>query len=101
MRIIFSGGGTGGHIYPALAIREILLSKFSFESGYVGIKGGMEDKIVSREKDIEFMGVRAQGMPRTISPKWFTFPFVNAVMKPSMSLGKCLATLAEYCPYQI
>ena len=79
MRIIFSGGGTGGHIYPALAIREILKSKFSFESGYVGIKGGMEDKIVSREKDIEFMGVRAQGMPRTISPKWFTFPFVNAM----------------------
>ncbi len=77
MRIIFSGGGTGGHIYPALAIREILQKKYSFESGYVGVIGGMEEKIVSRLEDIEFMGVRAQGMPRTISSKWFTFPFVN------------------------
>lgn len=79
MRIIFSGGGTGGHIYPALAIREILQKKYSFKSGYVGVTGGMEEKIVSRIEDIEFMGVRAQGMPRTISPKWFSFPFVNAM----------------------
>ncbi len=77
MRIIFSGGGTGGHIYPALAIREILLKKYNFESGYVGVIGGMEEKIVSRVEGIKFMGVRAQGMPRTITPKWFTFPFTN------------------------
>ncbi|MBP5467625.1 MAG: UDP-N-acetylglucosamine--N-acetylmuramyl-(pentapeptide) pyrophosphoryl-undecaprenol N-acetylglucosamine transferase, partial [Candidatus Riflebacteria bacterium] len=79
MKIIFSGGGTGGHIYPALAIREILLKKYSFESGYVGVTGGMEEKIVTRIPDINFMGVRAQGMPRTISSKWFSFPFVNAM----------------------
>lgn len=79
MRIIFSGGGTGGHIYPALAIREILLKKYDFESGYVGVIGGMEEKIVSRVENVKFMGVRAQGMPRTISPKWFTFPFINAM----------------------
>lgn len=77
MHIIFSGGGTGGHIYPALAIREILQKKFDFKSGYIGVTGGMEEKIVSRIDDIEFMGVRAQGMPRIISPKWLTFPFTN------------------------
>ncbi|HPT47353.1 MAG TPA: undecaprenyldiphospho-muramoylpentapeptide beta-N-acetylglucosaminyltransferase [Candidatus Rifleibacterium sp.] len=78
MRIVFSGGGTGGHIYPALAIREILGRKFSFVSGYLGVNNGMEEKIVSREADIAFMGVRAQGMPRTLSPDWLTFPFKNA-----------------------
>ncbi len=77
MRIIFSGGGTGGHIYPALAIRESLARHFEFESGYVGVSGGMEEKIVSREKDIPFFGVRAQGMPRIISAAWLTFPFKN------------------------
>ena len=77
MRIIFSGGGTGGHIYPALAIREILMKKYDFESGYVGVIGGMEEKIVSRINDIQFMGVRAQGMPRTLSPKLLSFPFIN------------------------
>ncbi len=78
MRIIFSGGGTGGHIYPALAIREILARKFDFASGYVGVTGGMEEKIVNREPGIRFMGVRAQGMPRTLSLDWLTFPFRNA-----------------------
>ncbi len=78
MRIVFSGGGTGGHIYPALAIREILARRFTFSSGYVGVSGGMEEKIVSREADIAFMGVRAQGMPRTVSKDWLTFPFRNA-----------------------
>ena len=78
MRIVFSGGGTGGQIYPALAIREILGRQFSFVSGYLGVTGGMEEKIVSREADITFMGVRAQGMPRTLSPDWLTFPFKNA-----------------------
>lgn len=77
MKIVFSGGGTGGHIYPALAIKEILQQKFTFTSGYVGVKGGMEEKIVSRETDIEFFGLRAQGMPRSLSLKWLSFPFVN------------------------
>ncbi len=77
MKVVFSGGGTGGHIYPALAIREILKQKYSFDSGYVGVKGGMEEKIVSRETNIEFFGVRAQGMPRSLSLKWLSFPFVN------------------------
>lgn len=78
MRIVFSGGGTGGHIYPALAIRENLLKKFAFSSFYVGVSGGMEEKIVSREKDLPFYGVRAQGMPRTFSLNWLTFPLINA-----------------------
>jgi len=77
MKIVFSGGGTGGHIYPALAIKDILKREHNFASFYVGVKGGMEEKIVSRETDIEFFGVRAQGMPRSLSLKWFSFPLVN------------------------
>lgn len=74
---MFSGGGTGGHIYPALAIKEILQQKHAITSGYVGVKGGMEEKIVSRETDLEFFGVRAQGMPRSLSLDWLSFPLVN------------------------
>jgi UDP-N-acetylglucosamine--N-acetylmuramyl-(pentapeptide) pyrophosphoryl-undecaprenol N-acetylglucosamine transferase len=79
LRIIFSGGGTGGHIYPALAIREALLEKVTegFHAAYIGVSGGMEEKIVTRISELPFLGVRAQGMPRNISLKWFSFPFIN------------------------
>jgi len=77
MNIVFTGGGTGGHIYPALAIREILQNHYRFDSAYVGVSGGLEEKIVSRMNDLPFCGVRAQGMPRTLTFKLLSFPLVN------------------------
>ncbi|PKL50105.1 MAG: undecaprenyldiphospho-muramoylpentapeptide beta-N-acetylglucosaminyltransferase [Candidatus Riflebacteria bacterium HGW-Riflebacteria-2] len=93
MKIVFSGGGTGGHIYPALAIKQILRQKYNFASGYVGVRGGMEEKIVSRETGIEFFGVRAQGMPRSLSPKWLSFPFVNLA-----GISDALGHLRKFSP---
>lgn len=43
MRVILSGGGTGGHIYPAIAIgQKIREENPDAEIIYVGIKGGPE-----------------------------------------------------------
>ncbi|MCT7865512.1 MAG: glycosyltransferase, partial [Lactobacillus iners] len=49
MRIIFSGGGTGGHIYPILALIERLKERkltTGDEILFIGTNKGLESKIV-------------------------------------------------------
>ena len=44
-RIVISGGGTGGHIYPAIAIANTIRDRFTnAEILFVGAKGKMEMK---------------------------------------------------------
>ena len=50
MRVLLSGGGTGGHINPALAIaKRILSSHPDAEIAFVGTPYGMENKLIPRE----------------------------------------------------
>lgn len=50
MRVLLSGGGTGGHINPALAIaKRILKSIPEAEIAFVGTPYGMENKLIPRE----------------------------------------------------
>jgi len=47
MRVVFAGGGTGGHLYPALAVAEELSSRHAgFEALFVGTSRGIESRIV-------------------------------------------------------
>lgn len=48
--VLFAGGGTGGHIYPALAIAKTLKGKAPhLDIHFVGAKGGLEESLVPRE----------------------------------------------------
>ncbi|SEN29038.1 UDP-N-acetylglucosamine-N-acetylmuramylpentapeptide N-acetylglucosamine transferase [Mesobacillus persicus] len=67
MRIVVSGGGTGGHIYPALAlIREIQKQDDKAEFLYIGTEKGLESKLVPRE-NIDFRSIHITGFRRKIS----------------------------------
>ena len=59
MRIIVSGGGTGGHIYPAVTIANQIKEKQpDAEIIFVGTKEGLEREIVPRYGyPIEFIEV--------------------------------------------
>ena len=47
MKFILTGGGTGGHVYPAIAIAESIRSHFADSSFlYIGVRGRAEEKIV-------------------------------------------------------
>ena len=49
MRVIFTCGGTGGHINPALAVAKILRERRpDSEILFVGADDGMETKLVPR-----------------------------------------------------
>ena len=62
MRLVLSGGGTGGHVYPALsvaeAVRELLPAGEALELLYVGTLAGNESQIVERA-EIPFRDVSA------------------------------------------
>lgn len=67
MKYLITGGGTGGHIYPALAIaNEIKRRHKDSEIIYVGTQKGLESEIVPKE-GIPFKTIRVKGMPRRLN----------------------------------
>jgi UDP-N-acetylglucosamine--N-acetylmuramyl-(pentapeptide) pyrophosphoryl-undecaprenol N-acetylglucosamine transferase len=46
MKVILAGGGTGGHVIPALAIAQELKSKFGAEVIFIGTPRGIETRLV-------------------------------------------------------
>jgi UDP-N-acetylglucosamine--N-acetylmuramyl-(pentapeptide) pyrophosphoryl-undecaprenol N-acetylglucosamine transferase len=63
LRVILTGGGTGGHLYPALAILEELQKRISCDVLFVGTKRGMEAKTVP-QRGIPFKPVWISGLKR-------------------------------------
>ncbi|MBD3178761.1 MAG: undecaprenyldiphospho-muramoylpentapeptide beta-N-acetylglucosaminyltransferase [Candidatus Latescibacteria bacterium] len=48
MKVVFASGGTGGHIYPALAIADEMNSRYhSFDPLFVGTRSGLESELLS------------------------------------------------------
>ena len=67
MRILVTGGGTGGHIYPALSlIKEIKKENPKAEFLYVGTQNGLESQIVPAA-NIPFETIDIKGIKRSIS----------------------------------
>lgn len=67
MRIILTGGGTGGHIYPAIAIGQAIKNRWAeAEILYIGTGNGMESKIVP-EAGFDFKTVDVIGLKRSFS----------------------------------
>ncbi|OXS62438.1 undecaprenyldiphospho-muramoylpentapeptide beta-N-acetylglucosaminyltransferase [Cohnella sp. CIP 111063] len=67
MRVVLTGGGTGGHIYPALAIgREISERHPGTSLLYIGTSRGLEGRIVP-EQGIAFENITITGFRRSLS----------------------------------
>lgn len=71
-KIVLTGGGTAGHVYPALAIKENLPKEY--EVFYIG-SDGMEKEIVKKEKDVKYFEIQAVKLERRLTLKNFLIPF--------------------------
>ena len=85
-----SGGGTGGHIYPAFTVVEKLLKDYETKKIYfIGNPQNLEFEI-SQKYDVEFLPVKVSGMPRKIGfglIKW-AFELLAAVLKTKSYIKK-------------
>ena len=79
-RYFVTGGGTGGHIYPALAVADALCQDGA-KVYYVGNKRNMEYELASK-KGYKFLHVSVKGMPRGLNPQffWWGVKLVKAIL---------------------
>lgn len=93
LRVIISGGGTGGHIYPGISLAYELKNKdIKNEILFVGTKKGLEAKLIPRE-GFKFVSINAKGIQRRICWENFT-----AVIVFFVSLFQSYKIIRNYKP---
>ncbi len=75
MRVLLSGGGTGGHLFPAIRMAEELVDA-GHEVAFIGRAGGLEDGVVQRY-GWPFTGVPASALQGAVRPGHVT-DFIRA-----------------------
>ena len=92
-RFIVSGGGTGGHIYPAIAIANALKDRYPGAAFlFVGAKNRMEMEKVP-QAGYAIKGLWISGLQRRLTLKNLSFPF-----KVIHSLWKASRILTQFKP---
>lgn len=62
MKVLIAGGGTGGHLYPGIALAEEVMTRhFANQVVFVGTERGLEARVVPRE-GYPLEMIRAQGL---------------------------------------
>ncbi|MFH1321504.1 MAG: undecaprenyldiphospho-muramoylpentapeptide beta-N-acetylglucosaminyltransferase [Bacteroidota bacterium] len=89
-KVIISGGGTGGHVFPAIAIANALKAKDeNIEILFVGSKDRMEmEKVPAAGYEIE--GLWISGFQRRLTLKNLSFPFklISSIVKANKILNR-------------
>jgi UDP-N-acetylglucosamine--N-acetylmuramyl-(pentapeptide) pyrophosphoryl-undecaprenol N-acetylglucosamine transferase len=71
-RLLIIAGGTGGHIFPALAVARKLRDQ-GVTVYWLGAKGGLETKLVAQEFPLHYIsiqGLRGKGLLRKLLAPW-------------------------------
>ena len=97
MNVIFTCGGTGGHINPAIAVANLLKERHpDAKILFVGSEGGMEEKLVPRA-GYELRCIRCAGLSRRRT--WRAFKWnVKAVGKVLTAVSECKKIIKDFNP---
>lgn len=90
-----TGGGTGGHIYPAIAVADELIKNPDYDVYYIGNPYNLEYSI-AQQKGYNFLPVYVKGMPRKLS-----FKFILWGLQLLYSILLCTYYLYKYKPNMI
>lgn len=91
MKVIISGGGTAGHIYPALAVADVLREQ-GVEVLFVGAEGKMEMERVPRN------GYQIVGLPVAGIQRRLTFDNLLVPFKLLRSMNRARRVIREFGP---
>ena len=92
MKVVVSAGGTGGHIYPALAVLEKLKKEDKkLEVLYIGTTTRIESEIIPK-RGLDYIGLDIYGFSKNI------FRDIKNIFLINKSYNKCLKVLKEFKP---
>lgn len=90
----FTGGGTGGHIYPGLAVVDALKERFDCTVVWIGSSSGMDKTLVQKSGSVDFF----EGVPSGKLRRYFSLQNVKDFFKIIAGFFKSYAVLKKYAP---
>lgn len=93
MKVVLTGGGTGGHIFPAIAIAEALKSiNQAIDILFIGAKGKLEERVVPKYNyKLELIEIYGYNKRQLLKTLILPFKFFSAV-------SKCKKILSNFKP---
>ena len=92
IKILISGGGTGGHIYPALAVAKLLAKEYEADILYLGSDDGLENEIIPAA-GFRFEVIKAGKLRRYIS--WQT---LTGVARVPVGMAQAVSIVRKFRP---
>lgn len=96
LRLVFAGGGTGGHLYPAIAIAEAFKQRVpACEMVFIGTAQGIEARVLP-QLGYRLVLVPVRGLQRRLAWSNLSVP-----LRLLDSLGKCRKLFREFQPHLV
>ena len=93
LKVVLAGGGTGGHIYPAIAVGRELLTRDNVDKVYYVGNPDKLEKTITADESFEFLPVNVTGLPKKKD-----FSLLKCLFDLGISVIKCLGYFRKIKP---